>query len=122
MLANSNVVEYNKIDAEVRRECQTEKELILNAQCEKIEQLNATHKSIQVHTQIRQATCRNQGACVTTCIEDKDGNIIMEQDKILARWHEYISEFNKQISVLDDFYYIYMYSIITTIFFLFSLA
>ena len=65
---------------------------MLTAQCEKIEQLDAAHKLNQVHAQIRQATGRKQSACVTTCIEDKDGNIIMEQDKILARWHEYISE------------------------------
>ena len=58
------------------------------AQCEKIDQLDTTHKSNQVHTQIRQATGRKQSACVTTCIEDKDGNIIMEQDKILARIHK----------------------------------
>ena len=45
-----------------------------------------------MHTQIRQATGRKQSACVTTYIEDKDDNIIMEQDTILARWHEYIIE------------------------------
>ena len=65
---------------------------MLTAQCEKIEQLDETHKSNQVHAQIRKATGRKQSACVTTCIEDKDGNIVMEEDKILARWHEYISE------------------------------
>ena len=65
---------------------------MLTTQCEKIKQLDATHKSNQVHAQIRQATGRKQSACVTTCIEEKDGNIIMEQDKIFARWHEYISE------------------------------
>ena len=92
MLAKSSVDEYNKLDAEIRRECQTVKELMHTAQCEKIEQLDTAHKSNQVHAQIRQATGRKQIACVTTCIEDKDGNIIMEQDKILARWHEYISE------------------------------
>ena len=30
-------------------------------------------------------------AGVTTCIEDRDGNIIMEHENILERWHEYIS-------------------------------
>ena len=91
-LAKSNVDEYNKLDADIRRECQTAKELMLTAQCENIEQLDAAHKSNQVHAQIRQATGKKQSTCVTTCIEDKDGNIIMEQEKILARWHEYISE------------------------------
>ena len=67
------------------RSTTTAKELMLTAQCEKIEQLDAAHKSNQVHAQIRQATGRKQSACVITCIEDKDGNIFMEQDKILAR-------------------------------------
>ena len=91
-LAKSNDDEYNKLDAEIRRECQTAKELMLTAQCEQIEQLDAAHKSNQVHAQIRQATGGNQSACVTTCIKDKDGSIIMDQDKILARWQKYISE------------------------------
>ena len=65
---------------------------MFTVQCEKIEQLDAAHKSNQVHAQIRQGTGRKQSACVTTCIEDKDSIIIMEQDKILARWHECICE------------------------------
>ena len=48
-VAKSNADEYNKLDAEIRRECQTAKELMLTAQCEKIEQLDAAHKSNQVH-------------------------------------------------------------------------
>ena len=70
----------------------TAKELMLTAQCEKIEQLDAAHKSNQVYAQIKQATDRKQSACMTTCIEDKDGNIFMEQDNILGRRHEYIRE------------------------------
>ena len=91
-LAKSNADEYNNLDAEIRREYQTAKELMLTAQREKIEQLGSAHKLNQVHAHIRQTTGRKQSACMTTCIEDKDDNIIMEQDKILARWHEYISE------------------------------
>ena len=70
-LTNSNVDEYNKIDAEIRRECQTAKEKMLTAQCDKIEQTDAAHKSNQVHARIRQNTGRKQSACVTTCIEEK---------------------------------------------------
>ena len=40
----TNVDEYNKIDEEIRRESQTAKELMLTAQCEKIEELDAAHK------------------------------------------------------------------------------
>ena len=62
-LEKTSVDEYNKLDAEIRRECQTAKELMLTAQCEKIEQMDvAAHKSNQVHTQIRQATGRKKSA------------------------------------------------------------
>ena len=37
----SNVGKYNKLDAEIKRECQTAKEMMLTAQCEKTEQLDA---------------------------------------------------------------------------------
>ena len=79
-LEKSNADKYNKLDAEIRRECQTENEMMLTAQYEKIEQLEAAHKSDQVHVPISQATVRNQS--VTTYIEDKEGNIIMDQDKM----------------------------------------
>ena len=33
-----------------------------------------------------------RGRNPTTCIEDKEGNIIMEKEKILSWWYEYIGE------------------------------
>ena len=65
---------------------------MLTKQCEWLEQLEAAHKSHQMHAQIREVTDKEQNGGVTTCIEDGDGNIIMEKDKILAIWHLYISE------------------------------
>ena len=44
-----------------------------------------------MHTYIRLATGRKYGNGPTTCIEPKDGTIIMEKEKILVRWYEYIS-------------------------------
>ena len=37
-------------------------------------------------------TGRKRGSKPTTCIEDMEGNIIMEKEKILFRWYEYIGE------------------------------
>ena len=51
-LVKSNVNECNKLDEEIRRECQTVKELMLTAKCEKIEHLDPAHKSNKVHAQI----------------------------------------------------------------------
>ena len=64
---------------------------MLSEQCDLIEQLKSAHKFHHTHAQIRKVTGRGNNAGVTTCIEDRDGIIIMEQEMILERWHEYIS-------------------------------
>ena len=51
------------------------------------EQLDAAHK-----TNLRLVTGRKRGRTPTTCIEDKEGNIIMEKETILSRWYDYIGE------------------------------
>ena len=57
---------------------------MLTEQYDLIEQLESAHKFHQTHAQICKVAGRG--------IEDRDGNIIMEQEKILERWHEYISK------------------------------
>ena len=65
---------------------------MLIEQCQVIEQLDAAHKSNLMHSQIKLVTGRKRGNNTTTCIEDKNGDIIMEKDEILSRWSEYIGE------------------------------
>ena len=57
---------------------------MLTEQCDLIEQLESAHKFHQTHAQIRNVIRKGNNAGITTCI-------IMEQEKILERWHEYIS-------------------------------
>ena len=45
-----------------------------------------------MHLQIKLVTVRKRGNNTTTCIEDKNGDIIMEKDEILSRGSEYIGE------------------------------
>ena len=82
---------YKQLDEEIKSECHAAKERMLTEQCDLIEQLESAHKFHQTHAQIRTVTGRGNNAGVTTCIEDRDGNIIMEQENILERWQEYIS-------------------------------
>ena len=65
---------------------------MLEAQCDVIEQLDAAHKTKLMYSQIRLVTIRKREWNHTTCIEDKEGNIIMEKEKILYRWYEFIGE------------------------------
>ena len=57
-----------------------------------IEQLDAEHKTNLMHSDIRLVTGTKHGNITTTCIGANNGPIIMERDKILARWFEYIGD------------------------------
>ena len=71
---------------------------MLSHQCDLIEQLDATNQSNIMHAQNRKTIGTNKENITMTCIEDKDGNIIMDQDRIRTRWFEYISELYKDDS------------------------
>ena len=45
-----------------------------------------------MHCQIKEVTGKERCNGTTTCVEAKYGTIIMEKDKILDRWSEYIGE------------------------------
>ena len=90
-LAKGNDALYNLLSREIRQECKAAKENMLSAQCDVIEQLDAAHNTNLMHSQIRLVTGRKRGSNFTTCIEDKEGNIIMEKENI-SRWYEHIGE------------------------------
>ena len=91
-LAKGNDALYNLLDREIRQECKATKESMLAAQCDVIEQLNSAHQTNLMHSHIRLVTGKKRGSNPTTCIEDKEGNIVMQKEKILYRWYEYIGE------------------------------
>ena len=45
-----------------------------------------------MHSQIKEVTGKKRGNGTTTCVEAKDGTIIIEKDKIFDRWSEYIGK------------------------------
>ena len=98
--AKGNTALYNLLDKEIRQECRDAKEKMLMEQCQLIEELDATHKTNLMHSQIRLATGKRQGSGTATCIEAKDGTIIMEKEDILLRWHEYMVNYIMIIEVI----------------------
>ena len=83
-LAKGNVALYNLLDREIRQDCRTAKETMLTKQCQVIEQLDAAHNSNLMHSRIKLVTGRKCGNNATTCIEDKNGDIIMEKDEYIG--------------------------------------
>ncbi|MGX9987587.1 reverse transcriptase domain-containing protein [Soonwooa purpurea] len=82
--------EYRTLHKEIRTKCRKAKEEWLNKKCKEVERLSATNKG-DMHKQIRELT--GQRMCSSTgCIRSKEGTIILEKEKILQRWKEYIGE------------------------------
>ena len=89
-LSKNNKEEYEKIGKEITEKCNAGKEKWFDERCQEIESRhvandNNMYKNIEEVTGIR--TCSAAG-----CLKSKEGNIILEKDKILERWSEYIGK------------------------------
>ncbi len=82
---------YKQLDREIRNACQKAKEMMYNNQCQEIEELEKKNSQL-MHTKIKETTNKYKTCSSASCIEAKDGTIIMEKGPILERWKEYIGE------------------------------
>ena len=85
-LAKGDDDSYNLLHKEIKQVCIEANEARLNEQWQLIEQL--AHKTNLMHCQIKEVTGKKRGNGTPTCVEAKDGTIIMEKDKRLDRWSE----------------------------------
>ena len=81
---------YREKDRMIRKKCIAAKEKWFNDKCEEIEFLSQKNPQL-IHEKVKSLSkpkkCTSSG-----CIKGKDGSIIMDNEKILNRWEEYISE------------------------------
>lgn len=89
---NRDNIKYKEIDADVRRKCIKAKEKWMEAQCEEIEELNRRHNSKGLHRKVKEVVGNHKKSCAGGTIKDKNGNVLFELDRIVARWAEYIEE------------------------------
>ena len=83
-------VTYTKLDKEIKRDCIKAKDIWANKKCEKIEGLSKGLETKEMFKEIKDFT--NKGSKTGGCIKSKDGKILFETEKILARWTEYVEE------------------------------
>ena len=81
---------YAELDCEIRSLCDRAKEEWLNNECEEIERQQQGDTRV-LHRKIKELAGKKSSA-PAGCIKSKDGEIIMEKDKIRQRWTEYIGE------------------------------
>ena len=90
LIYNRESVEYQRKDREIKLKCKKVKEDWLQQRCKEIERTKETEPS-SMFKRIKEVVGRR--ACSSSgCIKAKDGTIIMDKDKMLERWSEYIGE------------------------------
>ena len=89
---NRGTDEYNKLNKQINSECKEAKEQWLINQCEEVEQLEKQYKLREMHSKVKELASKNLKKKTSSCIKDKDGNILFDQEKIADRWVEYITE------------------------------
>ncbi|GFR98652.1 hypothetical protein ElyMa_001024600 [Elysia marginata] len=81
---------YGTLHKQIRKKCDKAKEKWLNEKCKNMDLCGKTKPHMMYKNTeeiIGRKTCSSTG-----CLKAKNGNIIMEKDKILERWAEYIHE------------------------------
>ena len=86
-----NSEEYETVHRMIRTKCKEAKELWLTKSCREVEDFHG--KDLRsMYKKINEITGRRKACSSTGCIKSKEGYIIMEKEKILERWEEYIKD------------------------------
>ncbi|GFR67650.1 RNA-directed DNA polymerase from mobile element jockey-like [Elysia marginata] len=86
--------EYESIHREVRRKCEEAKETWLNDKCREIDTFQRQAPNT-MYRKVEELMGKKKTSS-TGCLKAKNGEIIMEKDKILERWSQYIKELKER--------------------------
>ena len=94
--------QYKTIQAEITTKCCEAKEQWLNNMCDQVEHL-FSQDTKSMHAKIKEISGRKNACSSSGCIRAKDGTIVIEKDKILERWAEYIKDLYEDENRHEDF-------------------
>ena len=85
--------EYKTANKIIKKKCEEAKDEWLNANCRDIENLKNKNSKL-IHKKIKELTnhATNTTCSSGGCNKSKDGTVLMEKEKIIERWTEYIQE------------------------------
>ena len=88
-----NTPDYEKYNKEIKRKCREEKEKWHNKKCGEIENSQKHNGTKKMHSCIKEIVGnKKSNNSAGSCIKDKEGKMIFEQEKTLERWSEYIGD------------------------------
>ena len=86
---------YQLLDRKIHTICDNAKEEWISRNCAEIEELEAQHKTRQMYEKVKEVTETNRRRVGNSCITNKDGRVLFDQQEIQDRWKEYIEELFK---------------------------
>jgi hypothetical protein len=87
---NTNIEKYKKLNNELRRETDKAKEKYLEEACEEIMELNRKGRYDIMYQKTREMGWMENKGIRTFGIENKEGEVVTDQRKVLNVWEEYI--------------------------------
>ena len=88
---NTDQTHYKQIHKRITAACREAKETWLGKQCEDVEKLKRQHELKELHVKVKELTGKRKKE-ESTCIKDKEGNILFDKEDIEKRWIEYIQQ------------------------------
>jgi len=84
------VTKYKELCKRVKKSARKDKQDWIDKQCSEMEKYAGQHKTREVYKMVKNFTRRWQPR--QSAIKDKEGNILMEKEKVRNRWTEYCRE------------------------------
>ena len=84
------VTKYKELCKQVKKSARKDKQDWMDKQCSEMEKYAGQHKTREVYKMVKNITRRWQPR--QSAIKDKEGNILMEKEKVRNRWTEYCRE------------------------------
>ena len=86
-------LEYRDMEKAIKTKCKKAKEKWFEEHCAKIESDEKCHNMKSLHGNIKKLKDKKSGIQYgSSCIKDKNGDMLFEKEKVEARWVEYIKD------------------------------
>jgi hypothetical protein len=81
---------YYEINRNIQQKCREAKEKWFEERCKEIEEDDKKHNTYSIHKRVKEITPNGKRTKHTSCVRDKEGNLIFEKEVLQNRWCEYI--------------------------------
>lgn len=83
---------YKRLNNELRRETEKAREIWWEKECKELEELNRQGRTDAMHRKVKELTDKKKSHGNSTAIKDKNGEMLVDEEGVRARWREYVED------------------------------